>query len=149
MNLNQDNPNHAVIVRVEIAVLLKYLRNFWRTLQIPLINCKVTLNLTFSTNCVIPEVDRVTTFAIINAKRYVPVVTLSTQCNAKLLHQLKPRLKKMNDWNKYLPRVPTKAQSRYWDFIISPSFQGVNRLFLSLFENDEDREGRTGHCLPK
>ena len=149
MNLNQDNPNHAVIVRVEIAVLLKYLRNFWRTLQIPLINCKVTLNLTFSTNCVIPEVDRVTTFAIINAKRYVPVVTLSTQCNAKLLHQLKPRLKKTNDWNKYLPRVPTKAQSRYWDFIISPSFQGVNRLFLSLFENDEDREGRTGHCLPK
>ena len=149
MNLNQDNPNHAVIVRVEIAVLLKYLRNFWRTLQIPLINCKVTLNLTFSTNCVIPEVDRVTTFAITNAKRYVPVVTLSTQCNAKLLHQLKPRLKKTNDWNKYLPRVPTKAQSRYWDFIISPSFQGVNRLFLSLFENDEDREGRTGHCLPK
>ena len=149
MNLNQDNPNHAVIVRVEIAVLLKYLRNFWRTLQIPLINCKVTLNLTFSTNCVIPEVDRVTTFAIINAKRYVPVVTLSTQCNAKLLHQLKPRLKKTNDWNKYLPRVPTKAQSRYWDFIISPSFQGVNRLFLSLFENDEDREGHTGHCLPK
>ena len=149
MNLNQDNPNHAVIVRVEIAVLLKYLRNFWRTLQIPLINCKVTLNLTFSTNCVIPEVDRVTTFAIINAKRYVPVATLSTQCNAKLLHQLKPRLKKTNDWNKYLPRVPTKAQSRYWDFIISPSFQGVNRLFLSLFENDEDREGRTGHCLPK
>ena len=149
MNLNQDNPNHAVIVRVEIAVLLKYLRNFWRTLQIPPVNCKVTLNLTFSTNCVIPEVDRVTTFAIINAKRYVPVVTLSTQCNAKLLHQLKPRLKKTNDWNKYLPRVPTKAQSRYWDFIISPSFQGVNRLFLSLFENDEDREGRTGHCLPK
>ena len=149
MNLNQDNPNHAVIVRVEIAVLLKYLRNFWRTLLIPLINCKVTLNLTFSTNCVIPEVDRVTTFAIINAKRYVPVVTLSTQCNAKLLHQLKPRLKKTNDWNKYLPRVPTKAQSQYWDFIISPSFQGVNRLFLSLFENDEDREGRTGHCLPK
>ena len=149
MNLNQDNPNHAVIVRVEIAVLLKYLRNFWRTLQIPLINCKVTLNLTFSTNCVIPEVDRVTTFAITNAKRYVPVVTLSTQCNAKLLHQLKPRLKKTNDWNKYLLRVPTKAQSRYWDFIISPSFQGVNRLFLSLFENDEDREGRTGHCLPK
>ena len=149
MNLNQDNPNHAVIVRVEIAVLLKYLRNFWRTLQIPPVNCKVTLNLTFSTNCVIPEVDRVTTFAIINAKRYVPVVTLSTQCNAKLLHQLKPRLKKTNDWNKYLPRIPTKAQSRYWDFIISPSFQGVNRLFLSLFENDEDREGRTGHCLPK
>ena len=149
MNLNQDNPNHAVIVRVEIAVLLKYLRNFWRTLQIPPVKCKVTLNLTFSTNCVIPEVDRVTTFAIINAKRYVPVVTLSTQCNAKLLHQLKPRLKKTNDWNKYLPRVPTKAQSRYWDFIISPSFQGVNRLFLSLFENDEDREGRTGHCLPK
>ena len=149
MNLNQDNPNHAVIVRVEIAVLLKYLRNFWRTLQIPPVNCKVTLNLTFSTNCVIPEVDRVTTFAIINAKRYVPVVTLSTQCNAKLLHQLKPRLKKTNDWNKYLPRIPTKAQSRYWDFIISPSFQGANRLFLSLFENDEDREGRTGHCLPK
>ena len=149
MKLNQDNPNHAFTVSVEIAVLLKYLRNFWRTLQIPLINYKVTLNITFSTNCVIPEADRVIKFAIINAKRYVPVVTLSTQGDAKLLQQLKPRLKKTNDWNKYLPRVPTKAQSRYWDFIISPSFQGVNRLFLSLFENDEGREGRTGHYLPK
>ena len=66
-------------------VPLKYLSNFWRTLEMPLINCEVTLILTWSLTCVITNSTGATTFAINDTKLYVPVVTLSTKENAKLL----------------------------------------------------------------
>ena len=76
---------------------LKYLSNFWRTLEMPLINCEVSLILICCANCVIVYADvasQVATFAITEAKIYVPVVTLSTQDNAKLLQQLKSGFKR-------------------------------------------------------
>ena len=72
---------------VEIMVPLKYLSNFWRTLEMPLINCEVNLILTWSSTCVITNSNGAGTFAINDTKLYVPVVTLSTQENAKLLQQ--------------------------------------------------------------
>ena len=63
---------------VEIMVPLKYLSNFWRTLEMPLINCEFNLILTWSSTCVITNSDGAGTFAITDTKLYVPVVTLST-----------------------------------------------------------------------
>ena len=74
---------------IEIIVPLKYLSNFWRTLEMPLINCEVNLILTWSSTCVITNSTGAGRFAITDTKLYVPVVTLSTQNNAKLLQQLK------------------------------------------------------------
>ena len=85
------------INNVEIMVPLKYLSNFWRTLEMPLINCEVELILTWSVNCVIIYTDvakQVPTFTITETNLYVPVVTLSTQDNAKLLSQLKSGFKR-------------------------------------------------------
>ena len=73
---------------VEIMVLLKYLSNFWRTLEITLINCEINCILTCSDKCVLSNDTKVTTFAITDTTLYFPVVTLSTQDNAKLLQQL-------------------------------------------------------------
>ena len=73
-------------------VPLKYLSNFWRTLEKPLINCEVNLILTWSEDCVIVYTNianQVATFAIIETNLYVSVVTLSTQDNAELLPRLK------------------------------------------------------------
>ena len=70
---------------VEIIVPLKYLSNFWRTLEMPLINCKVNLILTWSKDCVSSFATGETKFAITETKLYVPLVTLSTENNAKLL----------------------------------------------------------------
>ena len=70
---------------VKIIVPLKYLSNFWRTLEMPLINCEVNLILTWSPTCVISSATGETKFKITETKLYVPVVTLSTQDNAKLL----------------------------------------------------------------
>ena len=72
-------------------------------------------------------------FAITDTKLYVPVVTLSTQNNAKLLEQLKSGFKRTINWNKYQSKISTEAQNQYLDFLINPSFQRVNRLFVLPF----------------
>ena len=77
---------------VQIMVPLKYLSNFWRTLEMPLMNCEINLIfLTWSANYVISNAanNKATTFAIVDGKLYVSVVTLSTQYYEKLLQQLK------------------------------------------------------------
>ena len=66
-------------------------------------------------------------------KFYVPVVTLSTQDNAKLLEQLKSGFKRAINWNKYQSEPTLKVQNQYLSHLIDPSFQGVNRsLFCYL-----------------
>ena len=86
---------------LKIVVPWKYLSNFWRTLEVLLINCEVTLDLNCSENCVICKTNRVTIFAMTSAKLYVLAVTLSTQDHAKLLQQLKRRFKRAVNCNKY------------------------------------------------
>ena len=86
---------------VKIIVPLKYLNNFWRPLGMPLINCEVNLILTWSRDCVITNSTGTGKFAITETKLYVPVVTLSTQDNAKLLQQLKSNFKRTINRNKY------------------------------------------------
>ena len=79
---------------VEIVVPLKYLSNFWRTLEMLSIYCEVNLIFKWSPTCVISSVTGDTKFKITETKLYVPVVTLSTQDNAKLLQQLKSGFKR-------------------------------------------------------
>ena len=127
---------------VEIMVPLKYLSNFWRTLEMPLINCEVNLILTWSSTCVLVATgiqNQNVTFAITDTKLYVPVVTLSTQENTKFLQQLKSGFKRVINWNKYLSKPELLAQNTNLNHLVEPSFQGVNRLFVLAFENDDDR----------
>ena len=72
---------------VEIVAPLKYLSNFWRTLEIPLFDCEVSLLLTWTSTYVVTNSTGEGKFTIADTKIYVPVVTLSTQDNAKLLQQ--------------------------------------------------------------
>ena len=88
-------PNNDNEKDVDIMVPLKYLSNFWRTLEMPLINCQVNLILTWSSTCVITNSTGAGTFAITDTRLYVSVVTLSTQKNTKLLQQLKSGFKRV------------------------------------------------------
>ena len=115
----------------------------------PLINCEINLILTWSDNCVIFSATRKTKFKITDTKFYIPVVTLSIQDNTKLLNQLKPSFKRSINWNKYQTKVLTEGQNQYLDFLIEPSFQGVNRRFVLSFENEDDRKVHTRYYLPK
>ena len=88
----------------------------------PLINCEVSLILAWSKDCVVTNSTGEEKFAITETKLYVPVVTLSTRNNAKLLQQLKSSLKKTISWNKYESSRNTSAQNRYLNYLVNRSF---------------------------
>ena len=129
-------------------VPLKYLSNFWRTLEMPLINYEVNLILTWSSTCVITNSNGAGVFAITDTKLYVPVVTLSTQENTKFFRQLKSGFKRVINWNKYLSKPELLAQNQNLNHLVEPSFQGVNRLFVLAFENDNHRTIHDRYYLP-
>ena len=150
---------------VEIVVPLKHLRNIWRTLDIPLINCEINLILTWSENCVItsratrdtdPDVDPTVveinnptdaTFKTTNTKLYVPVVTLSTE-DDNLLEQLKAGFKITIRWNKYGSETTKQAKINNLNYLIDPTFSKVNRLFVFSFENEGDRTSFSKYYTP-
>ena len=136
---------------VEIMVPLKYLSNFWRTLEISLINCEVNLILIWSSTCVLIATgvqNQNATFAITDTKLYVPVVTLSTQENTKFFQQLKSGFKRVINWNKYLSKPEVLAQNSNLNHLVEPSFQGVNRPFVLAFEKDDHRTSDERYYLP-
>ena len=98
-----------------------------------LINCEFNLLLTWSTNCVIlytNVANQIPTFTITETNLFVPVVTLSTQVNAKLLPHLKSGFKRTINWNKYLVKPELLRGNTNLNPLVEPSFQRVNRLFL-------------------
>ena len=89
-------------------VPLKYLSNFRRTLEMPLINCEISLQLKSSKKCIIVAGtvnNQNPSFQITGTKLYIPLVTLSTQENIKLLKQLESGFTRTINWNKYLAKI--------------------------------------------
>ena len=107
-----------------------------------LINYEINLILTWSARFFVtydPIVSQEPTFTITDTKFYFPVVTLLTKDNVKLLQQLKSSFKRIINWNKYQSKVIVQQQNQYSNFLIDPSFQEVNRLFVLSFENNDGR----------
>ena len=136
------------LTNAEVVIPLKYLSNFWRALNIPLINCEVELILTWSKNCVLADMTTrnvegdnpaivapsVATFKITDTKLYVPVVTLSKENDIKLLEQLKTGFKRTIKWNKYRSQITIQPQNNNLNYLIDPTFTNVNRLFVLSFQ---------------
>ena len=140
-------------VTKEIVVSLKYSSNFWRTLNMPLIDCEVSLTLTGSENCVLTDITTQTTtaaqgdnpareridaptnatFKITDTKLYVPVVTLSTTDDKNFLEQLKPGFKRTIKWNKYRSEMTNQTKTNNLNHLIDPTFTKFNRLFVLSF----------------
>ena len=107
--------------------------------------------MTWSSNCIIIYTDvanQVPAFTITETNLYVPLVTLSTQDNAKLLPQLKSGFKRTISWNNYLPKPELLPQNPNLNHLIEPSFQGVNRLLILVFEDDEQRTSNKRYYIP-
>ena len=130
--------DNGVFKNVKIAVPLKYLSNFWRSLEMPLINCKIHLELNFTKDCVMSTIAD-TTFKIKNTKLYVLSVTLSTKDNAKLVKLLEEGFKRPVYWNEYQTKIETRNldNNNLTRFPLDASFQGVRRLFVLVFDNTE------------
>ena len=132
-----------------------------------MINCEVSLTLTWSENCVItskatrkadPDADPAVAeihnatnavFKIIDSTLYVPVVTLSAVDDNKLLEQLKTGFKRTIKWNKYRSEMSNQTKNNNLNYLIDPTFTNVNRLFVLTFENEDDRASFSKYYVPK
>ena len=71
---------------------------------------------------------------------YAPIVTLLTQENIKLLKWLESGFRRTINWNKYLVKITNQARNKYLNYLVDPSFQGVKRIFVLPFKDDDGRE---------
>ena len=113
---------------VKIAVPLKYLSNFWRSLKMLLVNCKVELSLSWDPNSVLSNLVGASTFRITDAKLYLTIVTLSIEDNEKLSKVLSEGFKRLVYWRKYkiTPRK-TYNENDYIRKLLDAKYQGVKR----------------------
>ena len=147
---------------VELAIPLKYLGNFWRALNIPLISCEVSLELKWDKNCAKTSLEQRdigggsrdnaptgATLPINDCKLYVPAVTLSKDDKIKLLTNLKSGFKREIIWNRYRSQMTTEAVNNNLNILIDPTFTNVNRLFVLAYQNADDRQSFSQFYLPK
>ena len=148
--------DNGVFKDVEIAVPLKYLSTFWRSLEMPLINCKNHLELNWSKDCVMSTIAD-TTFKITNTKLYPPIVTLSSKDNVKLVKLLEEGFKRPVYWNKYQTKIEIRNldNNNLTRSSLDASFQGVRRLFVLAFGNTDngakkvERNSHKKYFLPR
>ena len=135
-----DTGNNGRKHGIKIAVPLKYLSNFWRSLEMPLINCKVELSLKWCERCLLTAATT-TTFRTTDAKCYVPIVTLSIEDNSKLTKLLNEEFKRPIYWNKYkvtpnkVVEIAAVNDVAYIRELLDSSCQGVKRLFVLAYNN--------------
>ena len=150
--------------KAELAISLKYLGNFWRPLNFPLISCEVSLELKWNKNCVITSLERRqvdagppvvrdnattgATLSITDCKLYVPVVPLSKDDEIKLLTNLKSGFKREIIWNKYRSQMTTEDANNNLNILIDPTFTNVNRLFVLAYRTADDRQSFSQFYLP-
>ena len=128
----------------EVVIPIKHLNNFWKTLDIPLINCEVELILTWSKNCALVDMTRRNAqgnnpaivaptgleFQITDTKLYVPVVTLSKENDIKLSEKLKSGFKRTIKWNKYRSQMTIQNNNNNLNYLIDPAITNLDRLFV-------------------
>ena len=150
-NLIGDTEADGTKQRIKVAVLLKYLSNFWRSLEIPLINCKVEISLNWIENCVLTTAEvganadttgvNSATFKITDVKLYLPVVTLSVGDNLKLTKQSDKGFKRSAYWKEYKVidnkkvEITNANDEEPMRELLSSSYQGVKILFALAYDN--------------
>ena len=139
---------------VKVVAPLEYLSNFFRSLEMPLINCKIKLNLTWKKECVLSNQDGAAVFIINDTKMYVPVVTLSKEDNKDFIEQQNKGFQRSIYWNEYKTKETNEnADANLFKYInLDPSFQGVNRLFVMAYnrvDGQPTRNGQRKYYLPR
>ena len=144
----------------KMVVPLKYLSKFFRSLEMPLINYKISLELTWSKNCVLSanagNNNDAVTFKMTDAKLYVPIVSLSSKDTSHLSKLLSEGFKRSVFWNKYHTKTNyTTENNEELRILVDVSFQGVNRLFVLPFTaanqdaNTANRDSYRRFYLPR
>ena len=143
-----------VRLNVKVVVPLKYLSNFFRSLEMPLINCKIKLNLTWKKECVLSTGAGEAVFVINDTKMYVPVVTLSKEDNKGFIEQQNKGFQRSIYWNEYKTKeINEDADANVFKYInLDSSFQSVNRLLVMAYnrvDGQPTRNGQRKYYLPR
>ena len=138
--------NNIGKTNVKIVVPLKYLSNFFRSLEMPLINCKIKLNLTWKKECVLSNAAGDAVFIINDTKLYVPVVTLSKEDNKDFIDQQNKGFQRSIYWNEYKTKEQNEdAANNVVKYInLDPSLQGVIRLIVMACNRVNGQPTRNG-----
>ena len=141
-------------LNVKVVVPLNFLSNFFRSLEMPLINCKIKLNLTWEKECVLSTGAGEAVFIVNDTKLYVPVVTLSKEDNKDFIEQQNKGFQRSIYWNEYKTKeINEDADAKVFKYInLDPSFQDVNRLFVMAYNRangQPTRNGQRKYYLPR
>ena len=141
-------------LNVKVVVSLKYLSNFFRSLEMPLINYKIKLNLTWKKECVLSTDAGEAVFIINDTKLYVPVVTLSKEDNKDFIEQQNKGFQRSIYCNEYKTKeINEDPDANVFKYInLDPSFQGVNILFVMTYnrvDGQPTRNGQRKYYLPR
>ena len=157
--LGNPVPTNLIVKRnLKIVVPLKYLSNFFRSLEMPLINCKIRLNLTWKKECVLSNQAGEAVFILNDTKLYVPVVTLSKEDNKDFIEQQNKGFQRSIYWNEYrteeiIENVDAYNPANTVRYInLDPSFQSVSGFFVMAYNrtaNQPTRDGRQKYYLPR
>ena len=138
---NAVNNTNNYVKNTKIVVPLKYLSNFWRLLEMPLINCKIHLELNWIEDCILSSAGNSAKFEITGAKLQVLIVTLSTKDNLNLLKIVLIMAKQLSDgfkrsvyWNSY-QIIPAKVIEKVKSIfeLLSALFQSLKRLSVLAY----------------
>ena len=141
-------------LNVKVVVSLKYLSNFFRSLEMPLINYKIKLNLTWKKECLLSTGAGEAVFIINDTKLYVPVVTLSKEDNKDFIEQQNKGFQRSIYCNEYKTKeINEDPDANVFKYInLDPSFQGVNILFVMTYnrvDGQPTRNGQRKYYLPR
>ena len=154
---------------VKIIVPLKNISNFMFNLDFLLINSEIELILKWTEDCVLtekatrefraaedgpPALDEVPAinkpndlkFSVIDCKLYVPVVTLQTEYQNQVYKDLETGISTDFTWIKFRSQMINQTATKNVNFLIDPTFNNVNRLFVLAFPNEEDRRSFSKYC---
>ena len=143
---------------VKVVVPLKYLSNFFRSLEMPLIHCQIKLNFKWKKKCVLSTDDGDAVFIINDTKLYVPVAALSKEDHKDFIEQQNKGFQRSIYWNEYKKKEQTEdANATATKYInLDPSFQGINRLFVMAYnrldaanDNQFNRNSQQKYYLPR
>ena len=127
--------------------------DFFRSLEMSLINCKIKLNLTWKRECILSTDAANAVYIINDTKLYVPVVTLSKEDNKDFIEQQNKGFQRSISWNEYKIKEKTEdADASGSNINLDPSFRGVNRLFLMTYNGaagQATRDGQRKYYLPR
>ena len=150
---------HKVWKNIKIMVPLKYISNFFRNLELPLINTKLYIELNWTKYSVLCNQNQNSIFQITKCELYIPIVTLNTEKNNKLSELLSKGFEITVVWNEYKSKIERvtipQNDNMFGRSTLDVSFQGVSKLFGAAYESDDIKrnanteESRRRYYLPR